>query len=335
MYPTSTQKKFWTFTNQHELDELRAHANEHHISRYRPLLVDRPEAEVDFLTPAEGSLLCRIFMEPGLRFGDDFQPAMWPTVRWTAFTYFKRFYLRQSAMEYYPKPLMMVCYWLATKTDEFSISIDNFVDNLRTGTRESNIETILALEPELMSHLDYQLIVHTPYRPFEGHLLEINVRCRSRFPDFNTESIRKHGFEFFTKVLLGDVMFLFTPSQIALAGVKYSLERIFPNKSTAHDFLRNYLFQLFELDQSGIVKSEEDIAKEILRLEKFEMLLERICRITEEQAIPPDPKKSEDLKKRIATMAKLVDELAPKLKQLEREQQKQSGRKGIDSDDDF
>lgn len=56
---------------------------------------------------------------------------LWPSVRWIAFAYFKRFYLHQSAMEYFPKSVMMACYYLAAKIDEFNISIDNFVNNLR------------------------------------------------------------------------------------------------------------------------------------------------------------------------------------------------------------
>lgn len=34
-------------------------------------------------------------------------------------------------MEYFPKNVMMACYYLAAKIDEFNISIDNFVNNLR------------------------------------------------------------------------------------------------------------------------------------------------------------------------------------------------------------
>jgi cyclin H len=64
-------------------------------------------------------------------FSDDFKPEMWPSVRWTAFAYFKRFYLKESIMEYSPKNVMIASYYLAAKVDEFNISIDNFIDNLR------------------------------------------------------------------------------------------------------------------------------------------------------------------------------------------------------------
>lgn len=70
----------------------------------------------------------------------------------------------------------MTSIYLASKTEEFKININDFVANLKSGTKESNIEIILSMELELMHNIDYQLIVHTPYRPLEGHLIDIKVQ---------------------------------------------------------------------------------------------------------------------------------------------------------------
>jgi hypothetical protein len=103
MFPSSTQKRHWTFGSQAELDALRAGANAAHIARYRPLFMaaadgsegkeyeekrqDGEEVEVkvdaanksdeevtlgdfrlgDFLTPDEETMFCRIVMETGLK----------------------------------------------------------------------------------------------------------------------------------------------------------------------------------------------------------------------------------------------------------------------------
>lgn len=91
-----------------------------------------------------------------------------------------------------------------------------------------------------MEHLDYQLTVHTPYRAFEGHLIEMKTRLSS-LTDFDLEQLRapamqffdvsfKGGFAFlnmqFQLALVGDAMLIYPPTQIALSGLKYGLDKI-------------------------------------------------------------------------------------------------------------
>jgi hypothetical protein len=73
------------------------------------------EAAADFLSVEDEADLLKIVSETGIRFGDDFEPKMWPAVKWTAFAYFKRFYLRHSPMEFVPKIIIVACYYLAMK----------------------------------------------------------------------------------------------------------------------------------------------------------------------------------------------------------------------------
>jgi hypothetical protein len=55
---------------------------------------------------------------------------MWKSVCWTAYMYHKRLYLDWSTMDNMPKVAMMACFYLAMKTDEFYVSIEEFVENL-------------------------------------------------------------------------------------------------------------------------------------------------------------------------------------------------------------
>ena len=180
MYATSTQKRSWTFASVQQLQEMRAATNRAFIDKYQPFIESPEQLEV-FFTTDEEQLLCRVVADTGLRFGQEFSPTLPPAVRWIAFMYYKRFFLKCSVHEYTPKNIMMGCYFLATKVDEFNISTRQFCRNLKSGTPEGNAEFILKLEPKLMEVLDFHLTVHSPYRSFEGHLVEMRTRMPLKF----------------------------------------------------------------------------------------------------------------------------------------------------------
>uniref|UniRef100_A0A0M3IPJ8 Cyclin-H n=1 Tax=Ascaris lumbricoides TaxID=6252 RepID=A0A0M3IPJ8_ASCLU len=248
MYSTSTQKAYWTFPSPEAITELRIAANERFRAKYEHVI--QPTEEDVFLTPDEETTLRNIVTETGIRnqyggvfrFAEDFRPPMWLSVRWTAFAYFKRFFLYNSTMEYSPKSVMMACFYLAAKVDEFNLSIQDFVHNLRSGTAKTNAETILSLEPEIMLKLNYHLTVHAPFRPFEGHLIEMKTRS---LLGFDLEQVRPHSNDFFKKALLGDVMLLYPPSQIAMAALKYALHKL----DKSDDLLKDqFLYKLLNID---------------------------------------------------------------------------------------
>ncbi|KAI1721652.1 cyclin-H [Ditylenchus destructor] len=305
----------WTFPDQEEINKLRTEANGKYRSRYLPFL-ENGDQQNDFLTAAEELLLCRIVTETGIRFGDDFRPALWPSARWIAFAYFKRFYLNQSAMEYFPKNVMMACYYLAAKIDEFNVSIDQFVDNLRNGVRENNIETILTLEPELMLKLNYHLTVHCPFRPFEGHLIDMKTKC---ILNFDLEIIRSHCTEFFKRALVGDAMLMFPPSQIALAAIKYGLEKT--DKSP--DVLRDYLVKLLEFDSLSLN------ADDAMMLDKLQLRIDVVCDTIRSQAMSMKQEQSGALQAKMQRMVALQQKLDPLIKPIEK------SNEPVDSDDDF
>lgn len=69
--------------------------------------------------------------------------------------------------------------YLACKVEEFNISIQQFVANIK-GDREKASDIILNDELLLMQQLNFHLTVHNPYRPVTGLLIDIKVRALAR-----------------------------------------------------------------------------------------------------------------------------------------------------------
>lgn len=125
-------------------------------------------------------------------------------------------------MDYHPKDIMLTCVYLASKVEEFNVSITQFVGNLK-GDREKFTNTILSFELLLMKKLHYHLTVHNPYRPLEGLFIDIKTRNKS-LESSRVEKLRKGADEFLEKSLATNVSLIFAPSQIALAAILSSAE---------------------------------------------------------------------------------------------------------------
>lgn len=87
----------------------------------------------------------------------------------------------------------VTCIYLACKVEEFNVSIQQFVANIK-GDREKATDIILNNELLLMEQLNFHLSIHNPYRPVEGLLIDIKVvqtvtdffdSLKSNFPDKN------------------------------------------------------------------------------------------------------------------------------------------------------
>lgn len=68
----------------------------------------------------------------------------------------------------------VTCIYLACKVEEFNVSIQQFVSNIK-GDREKATDIILNNELLLMEQLNFHLSIHNPYRPVEGLLIDIKV----------------------------------------------------------------------------------------------------------------------------------------------------------------
>ncbi|XP_022196444.1 cyclin-H [Nilaparvata lugens] len=221
MFPTSTQKKHWMFTDESELQRLRDEANRKFISKHRNGIED---VEGYFLTSAEERILLKNYELQMRELCNKFNPAMPKAVIGTSFHYFKRFYLHNSVMDYHPKEILVTCVYLACKTEEFNVSISQFVANIR-GDRDKASDIILNNELLLMQLLNFHLTIHNPYRPVEGLLIDIKTRSQLAYP----ERLRPGIDELLEKVFLTDACLLYAPSQLALAAVLHAASKIHEN----------------------------------------------------------------------------------------------------------
>ncbi|NXD10572.1 CCNH protein, partial [Nothocercus nigrocapillus] len=224
MYHSSTQRRHWTFRSEEELSRCRAEANRKFRGRAAAAGGKVQQADTFLLEPHEELAICKYYEKRLLDFCAVFKPSMPRSVVGTACMYFKRFYLNNSVMEYHPRIIMLTCAFLACKVDEFNVSSAQFVGNLRESPlgQEKTLEQILEYELLLIQQLNFHLIVHNPYRPFEGFLIDL----KTRYPMLeNPEVLRKTADDFLNRVALTDAYLLFTPSQIALTSILSSASR--------------------------------------------------------------------------------------------------------------
>ncbi|KAK0131465.1 Cyclin-H [Merluccius polli] len=224
MYHNSSHKKFWIFDTEDAVELLRCEANRKFRSKMstsgKPGL-----KEAMFLERHEERVLFRYYEKRLVDFCGVFKPAMPKSVVGTAIMFFRRFYLNNSLMEYHPRIIMFTCAYLSCKVDEFNVSSTQFVGNLVQETpagQERVLEQILEFELLLIQQLNFHLVVHTPYRPMEGLLIDI----KTRYPPLeNPESLRKSADDFLTRASTTDTGLLFSPSQIALTAILNSASR--------------------------------------------------------------------------------------------------------------
>ncbi|KFQ22791.1 Cyclin-H, partial [Mesitornis unicolor] len=247
MFHSSTQKLYWTFSDEEKLVRCRAEAN--HKFRSKVVANEKvQETDSVLLEPHEELAICKYYEKRLLDFCAAFKPAMPRSVVGTACMYFKRFYLNNSVMEYHPRIIMLTCAFLACKVDEFNVSSAQFVGNLRESPpgQEKALEQILEYELLLIQQLNFHLIVHNPFRPFEGFLIDL----KTRYPMLeNPEGLRKAADDFLNRVALTDAYLLFTPSQIALAAVLSSGSRVGVN-------MESYLSESLTLKEEGASLAE-------------------------------------------------------------------------------
>lgn len=217
MYHNSSQKKFWTYDKEETLDKLRLEANRKFCSKGTS--GGKPGINQSmFLDAQEEKVLFRHYEKRLLDFCAIFKPTMPKSVVGTACMYFRRFYLNNSLMEYHPRTIMLTCTYLSCKVDEFNVSSTQFVGNLQESPvgQERALEQILEYELLLIQQLNFHLVVHNPYRPLEGFLIDL----KTRYPLLeNPEMLRKSAEDFLNRAAVTDAGLLFSPSQLALTAV--------------------------------------------------------------------------------------------------------------------
>ncbi|KAF3482479.1 cyclin CCL1 [Arthroderma uncinatum] len=207
IYRTSTQYRLWSFTED-SLRTIRANTNALASERVRAAVRRLREArqqstatptpeqgtpnpnpsdgeraatpaqtatggeqEVECLTPDEEFELVQYYCEKTMELGDEYKPPLPTTVRATAIQYLRRFYLTNSPMTYHPKSIMPCALFLATKTDNFYMSLRSFTEHIP----KMSMEDIIAPEFLLTQGLRFTFDVRHPFRGLEGGMMELNA----------------------------------------------------------------------------------------------------------------------------------------------------------------
>ncbi|KAJ5933832.1 hypothetical protein N7454_006161 [Penicillium verhagenii] len=205
------------------------------------------EKEIECLTPEEELVLVRYYCEKTLELGETYKPPLPTMVRATAIQYLRRFYLTNSPMTYHPKSIMACALFLATKTDNYYMSLRQFADGIPGDT---STEDVISPEFLLMQGLRFTFDVRHPFRGLEGGVMELQAIAQGQGqpgphllhqsphqllqklqsiapPSFQSSSLsdriaRAHGI---TREILKaaaqmtDAYFLYTPSQIWLSAL--------------------------------------------------------------------------------------------------------------------
>ncbi|XP_063674546.1 cyclin-H-like [Bolinopsis microptera] len=214
MFHSSKQRNM-LFKSESDIQEIRNKVNQN----FRD---SNQECSEFFISPEDERLLCRKFERELLRFCNVFEePPLFRSIKCTAMNFLKRFYLKHSAMEFYPQNVMLLCVYFACKVDEYTIGIDKFVSMLEESLQFETGSFILGNEFLLMEALDYSLTVYNSYRPLDGFLIELEHKLSKESAD----CLKSHALSFINDAILTDATLIYSPSQIALSSLVYSSEQ--------------------------------------------------------------------------------------------------------------
>jgi len=129
----------------------------------------------------------------------------------TATIYFRRFFLSQAITHHDPKHLMLASIYLAAKVEEVVLPIEHIAT-----PAQAKKEDVLAMEIPLLEGLQFDLIVHLPYNPLNGFLIDLKA---SATPPPDPDKLMKQATNYIKDLLTTDAPFLYPPAQLALAAL--------------------------------------------------------------------------------------------------------------------
>ncbi|KAG9314491.1 cyclin-like protein [Chiua virens] len=214
LYEASTQFKSWRFSPE-QLALTRAALNSAAVAAIRKTFeADElgSSANVSFLDSREEHLLVKLYITkiPQLcghfRFPEE--------VEATAITYLKRFYLRNTVMDWHPKNVMLTALFLATKTTNNPISLDSYTSNIpRTSPSD-----VLDLEFLVAQSLSFEFAVWHSHRALWGLWLDLqSLSCVSE--DQRPKDVYEIALKHVRNSRFTDAELVYAPSQIALAAL--------------------------------------------------------------------------------------------------------------------
>jgi len=185
----SSQAQNWRF-NTKQIEDMRRQGNQAaskrlediwKMERSLPPVEGEPSSSsssdsINFTTVLEEQALIRYYLT---RVHHLVKAFMLPeAVEATTITYIKRFYLRNTCMDYHPKNIMLTCLFLAAKAESNPVPLKHFSTKLAgkdatASAIQEYFETVQKLEFLVSQSLDFQYMVHGAHRALHGQLLDI------------------------------------------------------------------------------------------------------------------------------------------------------------------
>ncbi|OON18177.1 cyclin ccl1, partial [Opisthorchis viverrini] len=236
--PASTQLYNWHFTPS-DLTQQRQECNANARKRLKQLppanraeavLIDDGEDQQLGLDPDEEFSIVKHYIYLMKALFDKFtNPRVPNEVYGFAATYLKRFYLRHSVMDFYPREMMLTCLYVACKAADFPIGLQAFIAHIpRNQERYSSF--IINSELFLLESLNYDLWVFTPYRPLMGLIIDLlayqkHIHALSSNSAFDwcpdekamAQELHREGVDLISLWYQTDLCLTVHPSQFALA----------------------------------------------------------------------------------------------------------------------
>lgn len=171
-------------------------------------------------------------------------------------------------MDFFPREIMLTALYLACKSADFPIGVDLFTSHLPRN-RERYRDFIVNSELFLMEALQYDLWIHTPYRPLAGFIVDLvayhtTLRQRNNLPALEDSSglilaLKSEGYEIIHTWFQTDLCLMHSPSQFALA-VLVELGRSHPDLEVKNYIKREVcnLAPLKQLDFPDLGDDEEE-----------------------------------------------------------------------------
>jgi len=211
LYEASTQYRHWRYSLE-QLTQTRAALNAAAVSAIREAFEsDEPgsSSNVSFLTADEEHLLVKLYVGKISQLCGHFR---FPEeVEATAVTYLKRFYLKNTVMDWHPKNVMLTALFLATKTTNHPISLEAYTSHIPK-TAPSDV---LDLEFLVAQSLGFDFAVWHAHRSLWGLWLDIQSLPDAPIDDLRTSY--ETALKYVRSSRLTDAELVYTPSQIALA----------------------------------------------------------------------------------------------------------------------
>ncbi|KAN0064631.1 hypothetical protein ACQY0O_002260 [Thecaphora frezii] len=144
----------------------------------------------------------------------------------TATTYVKRFYLRNTCMDFHPKSIVLTCIFLATKTENYPLSLSSFAKKLagkepKPEVIKENERTVLDLEFLVSQSLSFEYSAHGAHRALHGLLLDAQTLDSPPSREA-VHALAASSQKNLSNSRLTDAEFIYTPTQIALACLRAS-----------------------------------------------------------------------------------------------------------------